>query len=155
MKVGSCRYKQGFISSAFATEMNPSLGFHCPMGCRGLGTKPRTIEGEDFMKRPLHKSASPQGYTLRVRWTGNRYPSSPQGSTRQITCLDPQHRKDRPTEPPPRIHDILRWSQKTLRSVQFNSVLSHVQRFETPWTAACQASLSITNSRSLLKLMSI
>ena len=25
----------------------------------------------------------------------------------------------------------------------------------TPWTAACQASLSITNSRSLLKLMSI
>ena len=27
--------------------------------------------------------------------------------------------------------------------------------FETPWTAACQASLSITNSRSLLKLMSI
>ena len=27
--------------------------------------------------------------------------------------------------------------------------------FATPWTAACQASLSITNSRSLLKLMSI
>ena len=26
---------------------------------------------------------------------------------------------------------------------------------ETPWTAACQASLSITNSQSLLKLMSI
>ena len=33
--------------------------------------------------------------------------------------------------------------------------LSHVQLFETPWTAACQASLSITNSQSLLKLMSI
>ena len=33
--------------------------------------------------------------------------------------------------------------------------LSHVQLFVTPWTAACQASLSITNSRSLLKLMSI
>ena len=32
--------------------------------------------------------------------------------------------------------------------------LSHVQLFSTPWTAACQASLSITNSRSLLKLMS-
>ena len=40
---------------------------------------------------------------------------------------------------------------------QFNSVqlLSHVQLFATPWTAAHQASLSITNSRSLLKLMSI
>ena len=33
--------------------------------------------------------------------------------------------------------------------------LSCVHRFETPWTAACQASLSITNSWSLVKLMSI
>ena len=33
--------------------------------------------------------------------------------------------------------------------------LSHVQLFATPWTAAHHASLSITNSRSLLKLMSI
>ena len=34
-------------------------------------------------------------------------------------------------------------------------LLSHVRLFVTPWTAACQASLSITNSRSLIKLMSI
>ena len=33
--------------------------------------------------------------------------------------------------------------------------LSRVRLFATPWTAAHQASLSITNSRSLLKLMSI
>ena len=33
--------------------------------------------------------------------------------------------------------------------------LSHAQLFSTPWTAARQASLSITNSWSLLKLMSI
>ena len=41
--------------------------------------------------------------------------------------------------------------------LQFISVqlLSHVQFFETPWTAACQASLSITNSWSLLKFMSL
>ena len=40
---------------------------------------------------------------------------------------------------------------------QFGSVqsLSCVQLFATPWTAARQASLSITNSWSLLKLMSI
>ena len=40
---------------------------------------------------------------------------------------------------------------------QFSSVqsLSHVWLFVTPWTAARQASLSITNYRSLLKLMSI
>ena len=31
--------------------------------------------------------------------------------------------------------------------------LSRVRLFETPWTAACQASLSVTNSWSLLKLM--
>ena len=38
----------------------------------------------------------------------------------------------------------------------FSSVqsLSHVQLFATPWTAACQASLSIINSQSLFKLMS-
>ena len=40
---------------------------------------------------------------------------------------------------------------------QFSSVpsLSHIQLFATPWTAACPASLSVTNSLSLLKLMSI
>ena len=40
---------------------------------------------------------------------------------------------------------------------QFSSVqlLSHVQLFATPWTAACQASLSITISRSSLRLTSI
>ena len=32
--------------------------------------------------------------------------------------------------------------------------LSHIRLFATPWTAACQASLSITHSWSLLKLMS-
>ena len=44
-----------------------------------------------------------------------------------------------------------------IHSVQFSSVpsLSHVQLFATPWTAARQPSPSITNSRGLLKLMSI
>ena len=39
----------------------------------------------------------------------------------------------------------------------FSSVqsLSHIRLFVTPWTAAHQASLSITSSRKLLKLMSI
>ena len=42
-------------------------------------------------------------------------------------------------------------------SVQFSSVesLSHARLFETQWTAVRQASLSITNSWSLLKLTSI
>ena len=42
-------------------------------------------------------------------------------------------------------------------TMAFSSVqlLSRVQLFATPWTAACQVSLSITNYWSLLKLMSI
>ena len=42
-------------------------------------------------------------------------------------------------------------------AIQFSSVhlLSRVQIFATPWIAACQASLSITNSRSSLRLTSI
>ena len=50
----------------------------------------------------------------------------------------------------PRLKIII--TERTL--VQFSS-LSRVRLFATPWTAACQASLSITISWSLLKLMSI
>ena len=41
--------------------------------------------------------------------------------------------------------------------ITFSSIqlLSLVQLFVTPWTAACQVSLSIANSGSLLKLMSV
>ena len=48
-------------------------------------------------------------------------------------------------------------SASVLPMNQFSSVqsLSHIWLFATPWTAARQASLSITNSRSLFKLMSI
>ena len=46
------------------------------------------------------------------------------------------------------------WKNKKtlLSSVQS---LSHIKLFAIPWTAACQASLSITIPQSLLKLMSI
>ena len=42
-----------------------------------------------------------------------------------------------------------------MRFFQFSSVAQSCPTLSTPWTAARQASLSITNSRSLLKLMSI
>ena len=47
--------------------------------------------------------------------------------------------------------------QHTFRQVQFSSVqsLSRVRLFATPWITARQASLSITNSRSSLRLLSI
>ena len=49
-------------------------------------------------------------------------------------------------------HIVIRLKWDQISSVQS---LSRVQLFATPWTAARQASLSITNSRSLLKLISI
>ena len=54
---------------------------------------------------------------------------------------------------------ILQWVAiyYSIYQYQFSSIqsLSHVQLFVTSWTAADRASLSITNSQSLLKLMSI
>ena len=47
------------------------------------------------------------------------------------------------------------WGPQTKASVQSVQSLRRVWLSVTPWTAACQASLSITNSQSLLKLMSI
>ena len=55
------------------------------------------------------------------------------------------------------VHGVTKsWTQLN-DSVQFSSVqsLSRVQLFATPWIAARQASLSITNSQSSLRLMSI
>ena len=54
--------------------------------------------------------------------------------------------------------DMTEWLNTLLISgttLQFIQSLSCVQLFATPWTVTCQASLSITNSWSLLKLTSI
>ena len=51
---------------------------------------------------------------------------------------------------------LRQWTLKsTTYAISLVQLLSRVQLFATPWTAAHQASLCITNSRSLLKLMSI
>ena len=47
------------------------------------------------------------------------------------------------------------WLDSLRCPLQFSSMLSHVRLFAAPWTAAHQASLSITNSQSLFKFMSI
>ena len=46
-------------------------------------------------------------------------------------------------------------SHNYLMTLVFVQLLSHVQLLVTPWTTVCQASLSFTISRSLLKLMSL
>ena len=57
-----------------------------------------------------------------------------------------------------KVHSLLvtpsYWLHNNSVSISVQS-LSRVQLFATPWTVARQASLSITNSQSLLKLMSI
>ena len=59
--------------------------------------------------------------------------------------------------PPNRSYFKLEWCYHEMTNPWFSSVQSliHVQLFAAPWTATCQASLSITNSQNLLKLMSI
>ena len=71
--------------------------------------------------------------------------SSPAPHFYSISCLVLSHLYD------PNSHPYMT-TEKPFSSVQS---LSHVRFFVTPWTAAHQASLSITNSYSLLKLMSI
>ena len=52
---------------------------------------------------------------------------------------------------------LYHWATWEALYLQFSSVqwLSRGRLFATPWISACQASLSITNSRNLLKLMPI
>ena len=52
------------------------------------------------------------------------------------------------------IHQVMGTQVFSLQCIRVQS-LSRVRFFETSWTAPLQASLSITNSQSLLKLMSI
>ena len=66
----------------------------------------------------------------------------------QVRSLD----REDPLEKQIATHSIDRVAWQASVSVQ---LLSHVWFFVTPWTAACQASLSITSSLSLLKLMSV
>ena len=89
-----------------------------------------------------------KGSTLRGQWIpwGKSALSTPDRNTlehKAINCQPCRTQKSTWTSAP--------------GGYMFSSVqpLSHVQLFATPWTTACQASLSITNSWSLPKLMSI
>ena len=63
-----------------------------------------------------------------------------------------QHKKDKQANQNMGRRPKQTFLQRHISSVQ---LFCHVWLFGTPWTAACQAFLFITNSRSLLKLMSI
>ena len=93
-----------------------------------------------------YQAPQSMGFSRQEYWNGLPFPSPGDLSNPGIKPGSPALQADAlPSEPP----------GKT--SVQFSSVqsLSHVRLFETPLIAAHQASLSITNSWSLLKLIPI
>ena len=91
-----------------------------------------------LLLRKLSLAVTSWGYPS-LRWAGNERSPTPTPAL--------QLEKAAATEVPPQ-PNINKYISSVLS-------LSRVRLFATPWTAACQASLSITNSRSLLKLMSI
>ena len=96
---------------------------------------------------PLSMIFSRQKY-----WSGLPFPSPRDLPHLVIKSVSPALQEDSlPTEPPGSPYNCC-CSVPQLSSVQ---PISCVRIFATPWSAACQASLSITNSQSLPKLMSI
>ena len=73
-------------------------------------------------------------------------------STKLWGCYHKVNEESEKTDLKLNIQKTMIMTSSPIHSVQ---LLSHVEHFTTPWTEACQASLSITNFRSLLKLMSI
>ena len=135
--------------------------FSCPLPCPKPPSAPSpwgvTTEAVSFSSCPatLPTSATLQGLedpelnsgqdcatsVLRERWSELQHMNWGRGDT-----YVPTHNT----------RDIWsgRWTLNTF-SVQFGSGAQSCQTLCNPWPAACQASLSITNSQSLLKLMSI
>ena len=107
--------------------------------------------GQMFWRRPLNCNLSDVCLTNRlVKWASER--KTTETKCQIIECL-------LSLSPIQFIYIcVFLWLDSSFPFFQlFRSIqsLSHVWLFETPWTAAHQASLSITNSRSLPKLMSI
>ena len=93
-----------------------------------------------FWPGEFHGLSSPWGHRDRYNWTTFTFTSENRGMRWWwVSALDEW-----------KVLGL--WQVYVLSSVQS---LSHIWLFATPWTAACQASLSITNSWSLFKLMSI
>ena len=99
-----------------------------------------------------HQASPPMGFSRQEYWSGLAFPSPrdlPDPGIKPTSLMPPalagRFFATRTT------WEALWWG------IQFSSAhsLSHVHLFATPWTAALKASLSITNSQSLLKFMSI
>ena len=112
-------------------------GLSCPTTCRTFPTERRN-------QRTIHCKAD--SYSLDHQGSPTSTLVNNVCKTWWISCLIPSSVK----------RDGM-YLRVVTPNIQFSSVqsLSCVQFFATPWTAARQASLPITNSQSLLKLVSI
>ena len=130
------RFLRGFPGGPVAATLYCHSGDTTSIPGLGSSRLLRSISAR--VSRPLSQHLEPEGHSC-----GGPHPKSlrserPAHATKgsQVTAT-----KTRPSR-----------NNDQLSSVQ---ALSRVRLFATPWTTARQASLSITNSRSLLKLMSI
>ena len=92
-----------------------------------------------------HQTPLSMGFPRQEYWSRLPFPSPGDLSKAGIEPTSPALQAFFTTEPP----------QKPSSMVQSVQSLSRVQLLATPWITACQASLSITNSQSLPKPMSV
>ena len=101
-----------------------------------------------------HQAPPSLGFSWQEHWNGLPFPSTMCESEVAQSCLTPSNPMDC-SLPGSSVHEIFQARVLEWGAIAFSELLSYVQLFATPWTAARQTSLSITNSQSLLKLMSI
>jgi len=103
-----------------------------------------------------HQAPPSMGFSSQEYWSGLPFSvklkTEKKGRDRQEEVKEQEGRKNLVCNSKGLINDC---KYTKPHSVHFSSVAQHFQLFENPWTAARQSSLSITNSWSLLKLMSI
>ena len=118
-----------------------------------------------------HQAPPSLGFSRQEHWSGLPFPTPTQESEKwkwsRSVMSNPQrphglqpYRLLRPWDLPGKstgvgCHCLLSWRSILIHLSSFSTVTQSCLSLYDPWTAACQASLSITNSQNLLKLMSI
>ena len=116
---------------------NTGVGCHFLLQCMKM--KVKSLSYVRLLATPwtaAHQAPPSMGFSRQECWSGVPAMQIPD----HLTCL---------------LRNPSSCQEATIRTFSSVQSLSHVRFFATPWTAARQASLSITNYRSLLKLMSI
>ena len=133
----------GVLSSSFIWLNNSPLYVCMCMCCSVISNSLPPYGWIVTLQAPL-----PIGFSQQEFWCGLPFPSPEGLPDPEIEPMSPMLQAD---------FFLLSHWRNPLVHYMYVAVqsLSHVWHFVTPWTTACQASLSLTISRSLLKVMSI